>query len=323
MISNQKKILLLILISILSLLSILLVTIAFWFQHPQKNPQAVVLIEKGSSLSDIATTLSAQNVLDFPFLFKTTLYGTISWRDLKAGEYFIPANVTPAQLIHILKSGEVILHPLTVIEGETSHQFTQKLLQDVRFTGVSEVPPEGRLLPETYYFPRGTDRKKIMARLQKAMSEALADAWAKRAPDHPLKSPDELLILASIIEKETRLAPERPIVAAVFLNRLKQNMPLQADPTVLYGLQREGGKELSLSDLKKETPYNTYLIQGLPPTPIANPGRACLKAVATPAEVPYVYFVADGSGGHVFATTLEEHEKNHSNWRKIRDSKTQ
>lgn len=295
---------------------------SYWFQHPQQNPSTVVMIEKGASLSQISQILSQHDVLDRPLLFKAIVYGTNSWRELKAGEYLVPPSVTPAQLIHILKSGDVILHPITVIEGETSSHVIQKLNDDPRFQGICEVPAEGSLLPETYSFPRNTQRHKIVERMKKSMEIALNDIWAKRSPNPLLQSPKDLLTLASIVEKETSRAQERPMVAAVFLNRLKLGMPLQADPTVLYGLtmgKSDLGRALLREDLLKESPYNTYLHVGLPPSPIANPGLASLKAVSQPASVEYIYFVADGSGGHVFATTLEDHQKNHAHWRKVRD----
>ncbi len=299
----------------------LAIAITYWFQHPQKNEGTIVLIEKGVSLSQISSLLHQQKVLDFPFLFKGILYGVGGWRQLKAGEYLIPPKVTPAQLIHILKSGEVILHSITLIEGETSYQLTQKLLEDSRFQGSCKIPLEGSLLPETYSFPRNTERQKIINRMQKAMEKALAEVWAERPSDFPLQSPHELLILASIVEKETALLQEKPFVAAVFLNRLKKSMPLQADPTVIYGLTCGKGsleRGLTRQDLCFKNSYNTYLNPGLPPSPIANPSLDSLKAVIHPANVPYLYFVADGSGGHVFSIILEEHQKNHALWRKIR-----
>ncbi len=305
-------------------LTLLMVGVAYWFQHPLKNKSAVVLIEKGASLSHISFLLHKQKVLDFPFLFKGILYGTGGWRHLKAGEYLIPPSISPAQLIHILKSGNVILHPVTLIEGETSYHLTHKLLKDNRFQGDCDVPSEGSLLPETYYFPRDTDRQKIITYMQKTMEKALSNVWRERAKDHPLQSPKELLVLASLVEKETALSRERPYVAAVFLNRLNQGMLLQADPTIIYGLTQgkdEMGRELTLQDLQTENPYNTYLNAGLPPSPISNPSLASLKAAAHPENAAYLYFVADGSGGHIFATTLEEHQKNHAKWRKIRDMK--
>jgi len=319
---SPKKAILSVVCLIILITCYLAMAITYWFQHPQKNQSTVVLIEKGASLSQIAATLSHEKVLSFPFLFKGMVYLTGQWRYLQAGEYLIPPSVTPAKLIHILQSGDVILHPVTLIEGETSHHLTQKLLEDIRFQGDCKSPPEGNLLPETYHFPRNTERQKIVDYMQNAMKKALTETWSQRSFQYPLRSPEELLILASIVEKETRLPQERPIVAAVFLNRLKQSMPLQADPTIIYGLtlgQRDLGRELSLEDLRTENPYNTYLNLGLPPTPIANPSLASLKAVAHPAEVSYIYFVADGSGGHVFSTTLNDHQKNHENWRKVRE----
>lgn len=315
-----------ILSSAVALLSLSLFTAggAYWFKRPQNNEQTVVLIKKGSSLSQIGAHLFEEKVLDFPLLFKTILLCTGEWRGLKAGEYFIPPHVTPAQLIHILKSGNVILHPITLIEGETSHHLTQKLLKDPRFQGICAIPPEGSLLPETYHFPRGTERQKIISHMQKALKLVVNKLWSEHSPNCPLQTPEELVTLASIVEKETALSRERPVVAAVFLNRLKAHMMLQADPTILYALTKGVEplkRELSLDDLKFESAYNTYLYEGLPPTPIANPGYLSLKAVIHPMDVPYLYFVADGTGGHVFATTLEEHQQNHGTWRKIRDEK--
>lgn len=306
----------------LLIVTLFIILTSFWFQYPQRNETTVVLIGKGSSVSHITQILAENKVLDFPLLFQGMLYATLSWRDLKAGEYLIPADVTPAHLMGILKSGNVVLHPVILIEGETSHSFAQKLQGDPKFKGDVGHLKEGTLLPETYHFPRGIERKAVLSRLEEEMNKAAQSVWQTRAQNSPLKSQDELIILASIVEKETRLSSERPIVAAVFLNRIRIGMPLQADPTVIYGLTKgegELGRDLTLTDLQAETPHNTYLIQGLPPTPIANPSLETLKAVANPADVAYLYFVADGKGGHIFATTLEEHKKNHEAWRVIRD----
>lgn len=298
--------------------------VAYWLQHSQNNEKTTILIEKGASLSQIAQTLNRSKVLNSPLLFKLTVYATGTSQKLKAGEYLIPPSITPAQLIHILKSGEVILHGVTLIEGETCHRLVEKVASNAHFQGACETPEEGVLLPETYHFPHGTECSIILGRMKKAMKYALEAAWAERCDNHPLGSPQELLVLASIIEKETSKTAEKPLVAAVFLNRLKQGMPLQADPTIIYALTngREGlGRALFREDLKFESPYNTYLYKGLPPTPIANPSLSSLKAAAHPAKVFYLYFVADGSGGHVFSETLGGHQKNHANWRKIRDKK--
>lgn len=321
---KYKKPIILVLALLLLSLNLFIAGAAYWLHHPQKNQQQIVFIEKRSSLSHIASRLVKDEVLGFPLLFKAYLLGTGEWRELKAGEYLVPSHVTPAQLIQILKSGEVILHPVIVIEGETSYHLTQKLLKDARFSGPCIVPQEGSLLPETYHFPRDTERKVIITHMQKAMKKAVAKVWAERSEECVLKTPQEMVTLASIVEKETALAKERPVVAAVFLNRLKANMMLQADPTVLYahtqGLEQKG-RALILRDLKIESPFNTYFVTGLPPTPIANPGISSLRAVVHPLEVPYLYFVADGTGGHVFSTTLEEHRLNHEKWRKIRAEK--
>ncbi len=317
---GYKKIILSLICFCFLALCLATVGIAHWFQHPQKNKQSIVFIEKGASLSQIVAILSHEKVLDFPFLFKGILYGSGSWRYLKAGEYLIPPGITPAQLLNILQSGNVILHSVTLVEGETSHHLAQKLLEDKRFQGPSLAPSEGSLLPETYHFPRNAERLKIVERMQKAMKNALANIWAKRAINYPLKTPEDLLILASIIEKETALLQEKPLVAAVFLNRLKQGMPLQADPTIIYGLTQgahELGRQLTIEDLRHDNPYNTYLYLGLPPSPISNPSWSSLQAAAQPADVSYLYFVADGRGGHVFSTTLEEHQKNHAAWRRV------
>lgn len=302
-------------------LCLLGVGIAYWFQHPLKNQSTVIFINKGASLTQISTQLHSQKVLSFPYLFKLILYGTGGWRHLKAGEYLLPPSVSPSQLIYILKSGNVILHPVTLIEGETSHHLTQRLLADPRFQGTCSIPPEGSLLPETYAFPRNTQRQKILDHMQKAMKAALTEEWFKRAPNLPLKSPEELLIMASIVEKETSRSQEKPLVAAVFINRLKQGMPLQADPTIIYGLTQgkaDLGRVLTTQDLRTDSLFNTYLYPGLPPSPITNPSLSSLKAVASPADTPYLYFVADGSGGHVFAANLKEHQKNHAAWRKVK-----
>lgn len=299
----------------------LCISFGYWFKTPQNNQTTVVDIPKGSSVSQITHLLSQQKVLSFPLFFKGFLYISMQWKHLKAGEYFIPAHVTPAQLIHILKSGNVILHPITVIEGETNHQVVQKLMNNPLFTGECLLPQEGSLLPETYSFPKGKSRQKIIDHLQNSMSNALGSLWAQRPKNHPLTSLQELVILASIVEKETALPQERPLIAAVFLNRLKLGMRLQADPTVIYGVSQSNPQDLKYltrDHLKLETPYNTYLFKGLPPTPIANPSLDSLKAVLHPASVSYLYFVADGTGGHVFATNLKDHQKNHALWRKKR-----
>jgi len=293
----------------------------YWLHHPQPNKETVVFIAKKTSLARIGRLLHHQGVIDHPFLYQLVLYCTGKWRALKAGEYLIPAGITPLHLLAILEAGKVIPHPLTIVEGETSAHVIQKLLADPRFQGSCALPPEGTLLPETYAFPRGTDRHKIIVRAQREMDRVIQSLWDQRSPGYPLKSWEEMVVLASIIEKETALEKEKPLIAAVFLNRLAQGIPLQADPTVVYALTqgvRPLGRSLTREDLKVESPYNTYRNLGLPPTPITNPSVSSMKAALHPTPTSCLYFVADGSGGHVFCSDLQEHQKNHATWRGVR-----
>jgi len=230
--------------------------------------------------------------------------------------------MSPDAILALLESGKVVLHPVAVPEGLTVHEVLALLAaSDVLSGDLPPPPPEGTLLPDTWLVPRGEPRTAIVERMRTAMAEELARAWAARQADLPLRTPEEALTLASIIEKETAVPAEYPLVAAVFVNRLRRGMPLQTDPTVIYALA-EGrgplGRELTRADLQFDHPYNTYRIPGLPPGPIANPGHAALAAATAPATVDYLYFVADGSGGHAFAATLAEHNRNVAKWRKLR-----
>jgi UPF0755 protein len=219
-------------------------------------------------------------------------------------------------------SGRSVLHAITFPEGLTSQQIVDRLNADMVLTGdVAEVPSEGSLMPDTYKFTRGQTRQQIIEQMERAQEKAVAEIWSRRSPDLPIATPQELVTLASIVEKETGRADERPRVAAVFINRLRQGMRLQSDPTIIYGLFGGVGKPsnrpILQSDLDKPTAYNTYQVDGLPPTPIANPGKAALEAVANPSRTNDIYFVADGSGGHAFAATIEEHNRNVARWRRI------
>ena len=228
--------------------------------------------------------------------------------------------------MNALVSGKAILHGFTVPEGLTSEQIVARLADDPVLTGeLGSIPAEGTLLPETYKFSRGTTREQIIDQMRRAQERLIAEIWARRSSDLPIATPAEFVTLASIVEKETGKADERPLVAAVFINRLRQNIRLQSDPTIIYGLFGGKGKPperpIFRSDIDKKTPYNTYLIDGLPPGPIANPGRAALEAVANPSRTDDLFFVADGTGGHVFAPTLEEHNRNVEHWRRIEAAK--
>ncbi len=240
---------------------------------------------------------------------------------LKFGEYRFAARASLSDVVDTITEGKVVQHNLTLAEGLTSEQIVARLLQNEALAGpIREVPREGTLLPETYKFTRGTSRESVIQRMQQASSQALAEAWQKRADGLPLKSPEELLVLASIIEKETGRPDERTRVSAVFHNRIKQKMRLQSDPTIIYGLtggKGSLGRPILESEIRQPTPYNTYVIDGLPPGPIANPGRASLEAAANPARTKEVYFVADGTGGHVFSENYEQHQRNVAKLRAI------
>ena len=216
-------------------------------------------------------------------------------------------------VLNTLVSNKVVQHQVTIAEGLTSEQIVQRLLEaDMLAGNIREIPREGSLLPESYRFPRGTPRDQVIQRIQQAEKRVVQEVWDHRAPDLPLRSPEQLVTLASIVEKETGRADERTRVAAVFVNRLKQRMRLQSDPTIIYGLvggKGTLGRPIMRSEIEQPTPYNTYVIEGLPPGPIANPGRAALEAVANPARTKELYFVADGTGGHAFSETLDQHQK--------------
>lgn len=285
----------------------------------------LVLIKRGQGVSAIAQKLEKEQVISQPFLFKIAArFGD----SLKAGEYEFPVHVSMAQVIHMMQQGEVYNRKITIPEGLTSYQVVKLLKEQEDLSGeIKAVPPEGTLLPDTYHFISGETREEKITQMQQAMTKELDELWEKRAEDLPIKTKKEALILASIVEKETGVAEERERVAGVFINRLKKGIALQTDPTVIYALtkgkiQDEGkgplGRRLLKKDLEIDSPYNTYKNAGLPPGPIANPGLAAIKATLNPEKHDYIFFVADGTGGHVFARTLAEHNRNAVKWRKIR-----
>ena len=298
-----------------------------WFTQPGPLTQdEVFLVERGATLSGVAEKLEADGLITSAFWF--TLFARV--RDeatsLKAGEFLVPAAASPEEVLRILTEGDnQLVVDITMPEGWTSWQFIQRLEAAERFAGtVAELPPEGSLLPETYRFNPNTPRSDVIARLQASMSETLAQLWATRAADLPFSTPQEAVILASIIERETGVASERGLVASVMVNRLNIGMPLQMDSTIEYGLtlgQGTLGRGLRRSEIDDaDNPYNTYQHRGLPPGPIANPGRAALEAVLNPPTSDYLYFVANGEGGHNFARTLQEHNRNVAAWRASQQS---
>ncbi|WP_181705642.1 endolytic transglycosylase MltG [Chthonobacter rhizosphaerae] len=283
--------------------------------------EKAVLVPSGSGLQAIADTLEREGVIADRYVFMGGITAYRQTARLKAGEYAFAPGVSMREVMDLLVSGKAILHTVTVPEGLTSRQIVNRLREHPMLTGeVDEIPAEGTLLPETYKFSRGTTRKQILAQMQAAHERAVRDIWANRNKDIPIETPQQLVTLASIVEKETGRADERPRVASVFINRLRSNMRLQSDPTIIYGIVGgEGtlGRPIRRSDIDARTAYNTYQINGLPPGPIANPGRAALEAVATPSTTKDLYFVADGTGGHVFAGSLAEHNRNVAAWRAI------
>lgn len=281
----------------------------------------IVQIDKGLRTPDIANRLEEQGVIGNSRIFSAAAFLTGARGRLKAGEYEVPAGASMRDVMNLIAGGKSIVYKLSIPEGWTSEMAVARIRDNDVLTGdIAAVPPEGSIMPDTYVFKRGTTRQEIVKQMQDAQTQALEDIWQKRSGLMVLKTKEEAVILASIVEKETGIAAERPQVASVFMNRLKKGMRLQSDPTIVYGLAGGKGKlgrDLTRADIQKPTPYNTYVIDGLPPGPIANPGRAALEAVMDPPGTEYLYFVADGSGGHAFARTLDEHNANVAKWRAI------
>ena len=274
-----------------------------------------VNIPPRSKTREIAETLQREGVIDVnPWLFMGAALALKASSELKPGEYAFQKSASLRDVIGIIVEGKVVQHAVTIPEGLTSEQIVARLTDnDIFGGGLREMPREGTLLPETYKFPRGTTREQVIQRMQQTQKRVLAEIWERRNPDIPIKSPEQLVTLASIVEKETGKADERSRVAAVFTNRLRQKIKLQSDPTIIYGLvggKGTLGRPIKRSEIQQPSPYNTYVIDGLPPGPIANPGRASLEAAANPARTRDLFFVADGTGGHSFTETYDQHQKN-------------
>ncbi len=279
----------------------------------------IVNIPRGLGIRDIADLLQREGVIDQPWVFIGGVLVLKARGDLKYGEYQFAKNASLADVVTTLVENKEVQHSLTIPEGLTSEQIVAKLLENNALSGqIKEIPREGTLLPETYKFTRGMLREQVIQRMQNAHRQLLQEVWEHRMADLPFKTPEQLVILASIVEKETGKPEERSRVASVFINRLKSKMKLQSDPTIIYGLTggKGGlGRPILKSEIEQPTPYNTYVIDGLPPGPIANPGRASLEAAANPARTKDLYFVADGTGGHVFSESYAEHQKNVARFR--------
>jgi len=286
---------------------------------PLQSEKSIV-IERGAGAEEIAELLEREGVIAQPMLFQIMAISQVYGR-LKAGEFLFKREASLREVIDTIANGRAIEHSITIPEGLTSEQIVQRLKESDLLVGeVASIPREGALLPDTYKIARGTSRDSLLARMEKEQKRILGEIWAKRAKDLPVKTPGDLVILASVVEKETGKADERSRVAGVFINRLNRNMKLQSDPTIVYGLvagKGTLGRAITRADIQSNTAYNTYVINGLPPTPIANPGRASMEAAANPSRTRELFFVADGTGGHAFAETLEQHERNVARWRQI------
>src|SRR3981189_1249343 len=275
----------------------------------------IVNIPQRAGKRDIADALQREGVINVnPWLFIGSVFALKASSDLKPGEYSFQKHASLRDVIATIVEGKVVQHAVTIPDGLTSDLKVTRLTDNDIFAGsVREMPREGTLLPQTDKFPRGTVRDQVIQRMQQTQKRVLAEIWERRNPDVPIKSPEALVTLASIVEKETGKADERSRVAAVFVNRLRQKIKLQSDPTIIYGLvggKGTLGRPIKRSEITQPSPYNTYVIEGLPPGPIANPGRASLEAAATPARTRDLFFVADGTGGHTFTETYDQHQKN-------------
>jgi UPF0755 protein len=309
------------------MMALLLVTTgrSRFYEPGPLEAEKIVYIPKGVNLDAISTILENSGAISSATVFQANAYP--SRLNFKFGEYKIPKNASMDQITKILIEGKGITHSLTLPEGLTSEQIIMRIYENDILTGdLTQIPAEGSLLPNTYQFQRGTTRAQMVLLLRAEQKKHLDRIWAARAPHTIVKTPEDLVILASIVEKETGKAEERARVAGVFSNRIRTGMRLQSDPTIIYGLvggKGSLGRGLLRSEIDKLTPYNTYQINGLPPTPIANPGIAAMEAVANPAKTRDVFFVADGTGGHVFAETLEQHNRNVVKWRQIEKERAQ
>lgn len=316
-------------IGVVTLLALITISSAMFRQFEKPGPLKVtqtVSIPKGEGRIEIARRLERKGIISNRWAFVAGYLVKSGWRtkpgmDLKAGEYEIKSGASMREVIDILIEGKSVLYKVTVPEGLTSQQVVARLNAAESLTGeIAAVPPEGSILPDTYSFSKNADRSEVLTRMMDAQKKLLNELWEGRDEDLPITSPEDAVILASIVEKETGRAAEREKVAGVFINRLKKKMRLQSDPTIIYGIVQGAGslgRPLTKKDIAEKTAYNTYRIDGLPPGPICNPGRAALAATLNPAKTDFIYFVANGTGGHTFSKTLKEHNAAVADWRKI------
>lgn len=315
----------------------LLFALAFFYSAVTRagpsTSETAFLVERGANGASIAAELQEQNLITDALLFRVANRLFSNGEPLQAGEYNIPAGASVKQIVEMISGGDALQHAITFPEGITIDGVMRVLESSDVLTGdMPEAPPEGSVLPDTYHVQRGMTRAALLQQMRDAHDRAVEEVWAGRAQNLPISTPEELVILASIVERETGIAAERPVVAAVFVNRLRRPMRLETDPTIIYGvckmhpdrcrdgrlIDAQGNRRtIRASEIALDTGYNTYRIDGLPPTPISNPGRAALEATANPAQSNAIFFVADGTGGHIFAETLAEHNANVARWRVI------
>ncbi len=284
--------------------------------------QTTVILKRGQTLPEISEDLADAGVIRLPFAFAALAKLTHAAPRLHAGEYAVPARASTYEVLTMIREGRIVRHVVVVPEGLSSAQVADLLNGNPVLSGEAPVAPEGAIMPATYEVQRGDDRAEVLRQMTQAQTRLLRRLWPERDRGLPYRSPQEALALASIVEKETAVAAERPHVAGVYLNRLAIGMKLESDPTIIYGITqgRPLGRSLTHADVVAPTAFNTYVIAGLPPTPVANPGRASIEAALHPDQTKDLYFVADGTGGHVFAQTFEEHQKNVARWRAIAQS---
>lgn len=321
------------LIIFISIFTLFMAAGFWWAAQEFKNPgplqeTKIIAIERGKGLNDIAWTLRNEGAVENPYIFVLGARVLNVQSDLKAGEYEVTPGMSPRAILNKMIKGEVYVRRFTIREGRTSYEIVEILKAIEGLSGeIKNIPAEGSLFPTTYDYKHQEDRAEIITRMQELMNKTVQELWATRAQNLPFSTIEEALTLASIVEKETGVPSERRTIAGVFVNRLRIGMPLQTDPTVIYAINKgvnknDGlgplGRRLLSKDLAFDSPYNTYKYPGLPPGPIANPGRESIAAVLNPENHDYFYFVADGTGGHVFGKTLAEHNTNVAKWRKIR-----
>jgi peptidoglycan lytic transglycosylase G len=309
----------------LVLAALVVVYALWWASGPKRGPHDII-VKEGTTLGMVSRQLAKEGAIPGTartYYMMARLFGSSD--PIQAGEFEIPKGMGGASILDLLQHGKPLLRLITVTEGMPSIIVEEKLAASPYLTGQTPQIPEGSVLPDSYSFQRGDPRAALVKRMQQAMSKTITQLWAKRSPDCPVQTPEQAVVLASIVEKDTAKPAERPMIAGVYCNRLKIGMKLDADPTVIYPVTKGKplGRRILKSELEADNPYNTYRRAGLPPGPIANPGKASIQAVLHPAQTKALYFVADGSGGHVFAETLAEQNANVAKWYTLRRQRGQ